>query len=170
MKGYIFRPEDIDLPLKILSREEMTSLIHEDTEPFYYCILNQDGFIDELGTIMGELQRYHLRMDLEFNYYFFDVGFHGTYKNGVASYYVPGHEEGNPTEETLSPAEFLKFFLYEVKDSFSLFSSTYYHQRAVEEAWAQEKRDKGVRATRNFYMLLSVTIVIILYFVVYKRG
>lgn len=163
-----FKPEEIEIPCEAMTKEELEDRLVEEADPFFYSILDDEGYIREFGYVMGTRVTHALRMDDEFNGPFFDVGYHGIYEDGIISYYVPGHEEGNPSEEKAIKEEFLEFFHRELKRSYSLSSSTYDHERAVEEAWRKIKRDKDVRAIRNFQILLVTTIVVILYLVFYK--
>lgn len=161
-----FHPSEIEVPYEVLTEKELQDKLREETEPFYYCILDAEGYIFDFGFVINRERRQCLRVVEGYQGVFFDVGFHGVYIYGQLEYYVPGHEEHNPIQENVSREGFLKFFHSGLRNSFEIFAASYYREKEREDMLAQMKANKEKLATRTFQIVLAASIIVVIYFVV----
>ncbi len=161
-----FHPSEIEVLYEILSEQELQERVRTPAAPFYYCILDSEGYIFDFGFVVDQKRRQCLRVVSGYDGVFFDVGYHGTYIYGQLEYYVPGHEEHTPIQENASHDEFLKFFHRELRNVFDIFANSYYRERARENMLAQMKAKKELRAKRTFQVVLIAAITLLIFYLV----
>ena len=163
-----FSPEDIELDLVEIPDLDYRRESVPEKGVYFFVVRFSDGFLKKFGFVVGEKVYTCLSIDENGTEARFDCGLWGWYRRGVMSSYVPGHEEGDPSEESISPDKFLNYVVRETQTWFGVVSSDYYERESsknlVERA---KKQDLKKRKILN-YIVIIILIIGGVYFIIQK--
>lgn len=157
-------PSQIPFDFILVDGDLINNRQHEEGM-YYFCTTFQDGSLDTFGWVVGkELHKIlFISGDPKDTLYFEWEGQWGYLCNGIAQYYVHGHEEGNGTNKPMELDEVLQETFSYAKNSFDRKCKDYFEDQMQLAALEEIERKKQLRRRLAVYISGAIFIASIIY-------